>query len=197
MQSQRFCASQHKIRHGRQECFLPWCRLIVTLPHSSGDPSQAKISIPPKDTFAVCWSLRFFPSSAVSKQTNLSPSGNSQVEAGTRMGSLNYAPSSFCRASSQLLLSYCIRDDTWTQHSITEVSIQTIQLTAVSISLFQFKYKISGTIFKNSAQTPLRIAIFQFFLMMADFDPLHNNPFHIISSGSAPPYQEFVNTCLQ
>lgn len=98
----------------------------VTPPHFSGDPSQAKISIPSWDPFAVCWSLRFFPSSAVSKQTNLSPSGNSQVEAGTLMGRFNYSPSSFCRASSQLLLSYCIRDDTWTQHSITEISIQII-----------------------------------------------------------------------
>lgn len=56
---------------------------------------------------------------------------------------------------------------------------------AESISLFQFKYKLSGTVFKNNnAQTSLRIAIFHFFLIIAELDPLHNNPIHTIPSSS-------------
>lgn len=53
----------------------------------------------------------------------------------------------------------------------------------LSPSVFQFKCETSGTIFKNNnAETSLRIAIFQLSLTISGLDPLHNNPFHIISS---------------
>lgn len=56
--------------------FFPWCSLILwPYCHFSGDLSQAKIFIPPRDCFAGGWSLRFFFSSAASEHTNLSPRG--------------------------------------------------------------------------------------------------------------------------